>query len=79
MIKTKCFAIWPKSKDLYPTYLKASKPPSIWGTHLVTTKHVRQVTRIARLAYKINFKIETGVSCVLVGNFMLVNFRIAFA
>ena len=22
-------AIWPKSKDLYPTYLMAAKPPSI--------------------------------------------------
>ena len=22
-------AIWPKSKDLYPTYLKATKPPSV--------------------------------------------------
>ena len=23
------FAIWPKSKDLYPTYLRATKPPSV--------------------------------------------------
>ena len=26
------YAIWPKSKDLYPTYLKATKPPSIWAS-----------------------------------------------
>ena len=23
------YAIWPKSKDLNPTYLKATKPPSV--------------------------------------------------
>ena len=36
------YVILPKSKDLYATYLKANKPPSIWDLHLVTTKHVRQ-------------------------------------
>ena len=54
MIKTKCFcflyAIWPQSKDLYPTYLKATKPPSVWDIHLVTNKTLKMVTPIAMLA-----------------------------
>ena len=29
------YAIWPKTKDLYPTYLKATQPPSILGKHQV--------------------------------------------
>ena len=38
------YAIWPKSKDLYPTYLKATKPPRDLRTHPVSIK-------FARLAY----------------------------
>ena len=44
------YAIWPKSKDLHPTYLKATKPPSVQEIHLVTNKTLKAVTRIARLA-----------------------------
>ena len=35
------YAIWPKSKDLYPTYLKATQPPSILGVNQVTSKLAR--------------------------------------
>ena len=50
-------AIWPKSEDLHPTYLKATQPPSTRDTPLVTIEHVRQVTQIARLAL-INFEVK---------------------
>ena len=45
------YAIWPNSKDLSPTYLKATQPPSISGKHQVTIKLARLATRKARLAY----------------------------
>ena len=45
------YAIWPKSRDLYSTYLKSTKPPSVWDIHLVTNKTIKAVTWIARLAY----------------------------
>ena len=48
------YAIWPKSKDLYPTYLKATQPPSILGKHQVTIKLARLVTRKSRLAFMIS-------------------------
>ena len=35
------YAIWPKSKDLYPTYLKATQPPSNLRTHQVSIKFAR--------------------------------------
>ena len=45
------YAIWTKSKDLYPTYLKATQPPIILGKHRVTISLARLVTRKSRLAY----------------------------
>ena len=45
------YEIWPKSKDLYPTYLKAIKPPSVWDIHLSDQQSTKGGTRIARLAY----------------------------
>ena len=45
------YAIWPKSKGLYPTYIRATKPPSVRDIHPVTNKTHRTVTRIARLAF----------------------------
>ena len=42
------YAIWPKFKDFYPTYLKAIKPPSVWDIHLVTNK---------------TLKVELGLQC----------------
>ena len=35
------YAIWPKSKDLYPTYLKATQPPSDLRNHQVSIKFTR--------------------------------------
>ena len=45
------YAIWLKSKDLYPTYLKATQPPSILGKHQVTIKLARLATPKTRLAF----------------------------
>ena len=45
------YAIWPKSRDLYPTYLKATRPPSVGDINLVTNKTLKAVTQIARSAY----------------------------
>ena len=44
------YTIWPKSRDLYATYLKATKPPSVWDIHLVANKTLKAVTWFARLA-----------------------------
>ena len=35
------YAIWPKSKDLYPTYPKATQPPRDLRTHQVSIKFAR--------------------------------------
>ena len=34
-------AIWPKSKDLYPTYLKATQPSKDLRTHQLSLKFAR--------------------------------------
>ena len=35
------YAIWPKSKDLYPTYLEATQPPSDLRSHQVNINFTR--------------------------------------
>ena len=35
------YAIWPKSKDLYPTFLKATQPPSDLKSPQVSVKFAR--------------------------------------
>ena len=47
------YAIWPKSKDLYPTYLKATRPPRILGIHQVTIKLARLVSRESKVSMNI--------------------------
>ena len=44
------YAIRPKSKDLYPTYLKATRPPRILGIHQVTIKLARLVSRESKVS-----------------------------
>ena len=44
------YAIWPKSKDLYPTYRKATQLPRILWIHPVTTKLARLLSRESKVS-----------------------------
>ena len=46
------YAIWPKSKDLYPTYLKATQPPSYLRNQQVSIKF----TRLAYICKKLRVR-----------------------